>query len=104
MDSTGRPGYRPNPGASSQMNGHLSYISARDRIPFQPPKPHITMPRFLVYAPDYPDRLEQRLAVRPRHLERVKVDQENKVQSKYLIESFMPHLLTRLLAQSMGLL
>ena len=62
------------------------------------------MPRFLVYAPDYPDRLEQRLAVRPRHLERVKVDQENKVQSKYLIELFMPHLLTRLLPQSTVLL
>ncbi|WWC65045.1 uncharacterized protein I303_107659 [Kwoniella dejecticola CBS 10117] len=28
------------------------------------------MPRFLVYAPDYPDHLAQRLAVRPEHLER----------------------------------
>ena len=62
------------------------------------------MPRFLVYAPDYPDCLEQRLAVRPRHLERVKGDQENKVQSKYLTEPFMPHLLIGFPAQSMGLL
>ncbi|KAK6906607.1 hypothetical protein I203_100593 [Kwoniella mangroviensis CBS 8507] len=28
------------------------------------------MPRFLVYAPDYPDHLAQRYAVRPEHLER----------------------------------
>ncbi|WWD20699.1 hypothetical protein CI109_105175 [Kwoniella shandongensis] len=28
------------------------------------------MPRFLVYAPDHPDYLEKRMAVRPEHLER----------------------------------
>ncbi|WVF68225.1 hypothetical protein IAT40_002990 [Kwoniella sp. CBS 6097] len=28
------------------------------------------MPRFLVYAPDYPNYLEKRLAVRKEHLER----------------------------------
>nr|ODN89944.1 hypothetical protein L203_01861 [Cryptococcus depauperatus CBS 7841] len=32
------------------------------------------MPRFLVYAPDYPDYLEKRLAVRAEHLARAKLD------------------------------
>ena len=86
------------------MDACPSYKSAEERLHCYPPQPRITMPRFLVYAPDYPDRLEQRLAVWPRHLERVKVDQENKVQSKYLIESLMPPILIRPLAQSMGLL
>ncbi|KAL1741190.1 hypothetical protein HDZ31DRAFT_84977 [Schizophyllum fasciatum] len=38
------------------------------------------MPRFLVYAPDYPDCLDRRLAVRPQHLERAKQDQDSKLQ------------------------
>ncbi|TRM66061.1 hypothetical protein BD626DRAFT_486627 [Schizophyllum amplum] len=43
--------------------------------------PHIrTMPRFLVYAPDYPDHLEQRLAVRPTHLICAKHDLDAGVQ------------------------
>ncbi|WWC92283.1 uncharacterized protein L201_007237 [Kwoniella dendrophila CBS 6074] len=32
------------------------------------------MPRFLIYAPDYPDHLAERYAVRPEHLERNKSD------------------------------
>ncbi|WVR08544.1 hypothetical protein IAU60_005599 [Kwoniella sp. DSM 27419] len=32
------------------------------------------MPRFLVYAPDHPDYLEKRLAVRAEHLERAAKD------------------------------
>ncbi|WVQ70676.1 hypothetical protein IAR50_000198 [Cryptococcus sp. DSM 104548] len=35
------------------------------------------MPRFLVYAPDYPDYLEKRLAVREEHLARAKPDNES---------------------------
>lgn len=33
------------------------------------------MPRFLVYAPDHPDYLEKRLAVRAEHLARGKLDE-----------------------------
>jgi hypothetical protein len=32
------------------------------------------MPRFFVYTPDLPDVLEQRMAVRPKHMERAKPD------------------------------
>ncbi|KAK8850517.1 hypothetical protein IAR55_004435 [Kwoniella newhampshirensis] len=32
------------------------------------------MPRFLVYAPDHPDILDKRMAVRPEHLERAAKD------------------------------
>ncbi|ORY26043.1 hypothetical protein BCR39DRAFT_273513 [Naematelia encephala] len=32
------------------------------------------MPRFMVYAPDYPNVLEARMKVRPRHVERAKPD------------------------------
>ncbi|WVQ85957.1 hypothetical protein IAT38_008125 [Cryptococcus sp. DSM 104549] len=34
------------------------------------------MPRFLVYAPDHPDYLEERLKVRPEHLARAKLDDD----------------------------
>ncbi|WVO17429.1 hypothetical protein L204_105121 [Cryptococcus depauperatus] len=34
------------------------------------------MPRFLVYAPDCPDYLERRLAVRAEHLARAKLDDD----------------------------
>ncbi|ODN99478.1 hypothetical protein L198_03322 [Cryptococcus wingfieldii CBS 7118] len=37
------------------------------------------MPRFLVYAPDYPDYLEKRLAVRAEHLARGQIDTDSRL-------------------------
>lgn len=34
-----------------------------------------SMPRFLVYAPDYPNVLEKRMSVRPEHKKRAQLDQ-----------------------------
>ena len=48
------------------------------------------MPRYLCYCPDYPDALERRLAVRPKHLEGAKKDWADGIQSERAVVAALP--------------
>jgi hypothetical protein len=58
------------------------YLLLALRSPHQADLQHFDMPRFLVYAPDYPGVLETRMAVRAEHKVRAQPDVDQGINGR----------------------